>query len=164
MDALYWAEARERLGLNANPSDAWQLVPLSFVLDWFIPIQDFIDQFVVPDREVAGWFTEIAAWSSVKTTRQLTARSTVRYVEKPGTQYVGLAEILEERGQTSMHTASVSSYIRTPLDQLPGISEVPIYIPHLGLPARASQWLTGMELISSRLLGNKSSPRSGRFS
>lgn len=151
IDALRWAEARERLGLNLRVSDAWQEVPLSFVFDWFIPVKDFLDQFVVPDRKVTGWFTETGAWSSEKTIQVHEARSLTRYQTTPGSQHEGMARVVSERGYSASARATKHTYKRTRLDTLPGIAEVPLYIPDSRLPS-LGQSATGMELMIQRLL------------
>lgn len=37
--------AKEKLGLNANPAVVWDLIPFSFVVDYFVRIGDWLDRF-----------------------------------------------------------------------------------------------------------------------
>jgi hypothetical protein len=37
--------AMDRFGLNSILSDAWQLIPFSFVLDWFLSVGDWLERF-----------------------------------------------------------------------------------------------------------------------
>lgn len=150
LDEVAWERARESLGLNPRVSDAWQLRPMSFVLDWFIPVQDFLDQFVVPDQSMAGWFIESGAWKSTKVEHELTITSKMRQ-----TTTSSMLEVVAERGFLSRHVYYNKSYVRESLSKLPNISEVPIFVPNLRLPARAGQWVTGMELIVSGLLSGR---------
>lgn len=41
--------AASQLGLTNPVNTAWELVPFSFVVDWFLPIQDYISQFSALD-------------------------------------------------------------------------------------------------------------------
>jgi len=61
----------DRLGLTNPLSLAWELVPLSFVLDWFIPIGTFLDGIIQPfgltwtygyRTTYVKWSTEVEFW------------------------------------------------------------------------------------------------------
>lgn len=60
------------LGLQNPATIAWELVPFSFVVDWFVPIGDWLDSF----SALAGQ-TFLAGWRSVKTLHTYTGREQV---------------------------------------------------------------------------------------
>lgn len=50
----------DQLGLTNPLSVAWELVPLSFVVDWFLPVGDYVQSLVPPQgvEFVDGWWSE----------------------------------------------------------------------------------------------------------
>jgi hypothetical protein len=57
------------LSLSAVPSTAWELIPYSFVLDWFVNVGDYI-QAIVPKPGVSilgSWHTHKEVWTSQAT-------------------------------------------------------------------------------------------------
>jgi hypothetical protein len=67
LDMLRLAALRDSLGLNPSLKQTWQAIPRSFILDWFFPISNYLEQ--LDGTEPANeWFTTINTWSTVKST------------------------------------------------------------------------------------------------
>jgi hypothetical protein len=60
----------DKLGLNLNPAILWNAIPWSFVIDWFLGVGKWLNQFAVPNFRIV---TNIrSATLSVKLIRKLT--------------------------------------------------------------------------------------------
>lgn len=58
--------ALEGLGLSPSLKTIWSVIPRSFVLDWFFPISDFLDQ-IDGVKPSDAWFETLNTYSAVKT-------------------------------------------------------------------------------------------------
>jgi len=142
IDPLALQYLTDKLGLSLEPKDLWAAAPQSFVVDWFIPIDTFLEQFdrVQPDPT---WLVTTGCWSSVKT-------STTGYTEARITPLTNSNCVLtNSSGLIDRVTYSKTDYQRTRLTTLPG--GIPnIYIPSLSLP-NLGQGVTGIEMLISRI-------------
>jgi hypothetical protein len=133
----------ESLGLGLDATDIWEAVPYSFVLDWFIPIQTFLEQFGQGDPD-SSWLVVDGAWfSEKKTTNGITST-----VYSPLTS---ASVAVEETGVLAdVGTYTATSYQRVAYTTLP--SWIPnTYIPRPKLP-NLGQSVTGIELVLQRVL------------
>lgn len=62
----------EKLGIELNPSTFWQLVPLSFVVDWFLPVGQFLKQF--DHNSFRLKIVQLRGWKTVRFKGQLKVR------------------------------------------------------------------------------------------
>lgn len=132
----------EQLGLSLDATDVWEAVPYSFVWDWFLPIQRFLEQFSRLQVD-PSWLLTDGWWSSVKSSTQGTAQWEV-------TPYTGSNCTLSQFG-VNQHQAvfECTSYQRTRLTT-PPVGFPNIYIPALQLPS-FEQGFTGFELLLQRI-------------
>jgi hypothetical protein len=142
INTLKYRSLAEQLGLSLDATDLWEAVPYSFVVDWFLPIQTFLEQFgrAKPDP---SWLLTVQCWSSVKT-------ETVGITSDVITPVV--SSTCEVQGATGLNRATTwsrSEYSRTALTALPG-GTPNTYIPALKWPSWA-QGVTGIELLIQRI-------------
>jgi len=132
----------EKLGLSLDVTDIWEAVPYSFVVDWFLPIQTFLEQFgrAKPDP---SWLLTDGAWSSVKT---VTDGVTSLAVTPTATTNCA---VTESSGLNQAISWSCSDYQRTRLTSVPP-SYPTTYIPDVKLP-NLWQSITGIELLLQRI-------------
>lgn len=61
----------DRLGFHPDIGTVWDLIPLSFAVDWLIPVGDFLDNLQrggwVKTANFSGWSTSKYEWSGVMT-------------------------------------------------------------------------------------------------
>lgn len=105
-----------QLGIT-NPLElAWELLPWSFVADWFVPIGDFLSSL----DATLGWSFKGGSWS-VKTTEHSKPRLIRTYLQEPyysdGTPYVTVTG----SGRKMLFTRT--SYASAPLPTLPDFSK-----------------------------------------
>lgn len=138
-DQLKLELAREQLGLNFKNRRVWDAIPYSFVIDWVLPIQTFLDQFdgtSVPEEYVING----SKWIGRKS---VTATSVVfTLLPTPSANYKvaeGGNKVLTWEGEYSSYTRSTTESWALP----------PLYIPQLQLP-NLGQWWTGAELLITR--------------
>jgi hypothetical protein len=134
---------RESLGLQWGSQRVWEAVPFSFVVDWFIPVQTFLEQFngtsIDASYVISGqkWLTTKSV-SHLKTTMSLNPN------------LLSYHRLLEEVGNRAVsHEGTFRSYDRS--TSAPW-TEPALYLPHLRLPS-LRQWWTGMELLITRFKG-----------
>jgi len=125
----------ELLGLKPSLSKAWDLVPLSFVVDWVIPIGNMIESMEGMTTPQSNWIESYDGLESTKTETVTVGQLRV----KPPCQAASF-------GCTSKYT----SYSRVN-STLTGAS--PAYLPtNISIPTDFGKWFTGMELLLQRLL------------
>jgi len=132
----------ESLGLSLDVTDVWEAVPFSFVWDWFIPIQTFLEQFKDLEKD-PSWLLTDGWWSSVKTTS--VREHTAVWQPRLSANY----SVTVTSGLTHLHVTTRKDYQRTRLTTAPtGFPS--IYIPELDLPSvdRAS---TSIKLALQRI-------------
>ena len=142
IDVLKHRSLLEKLGMRFDATDVWEAVPWSFVADWFLPIQTFLEQLgsAKPDP---SWLLTVGCWSSVKTV----TTGTTREVIKPFTASNCVVEAAT--GLNRFQTYTKSEYVRTKLTTLPGGVPTP-YIPEAKLP-NIKQFVTGLELALQKV-------------
>jgi hypothetical protein len=142
IDVLRQRTLIERLGLRLDATDLWEAVPWSFVVDWFLPVQTFLEQFgsAKPDP---SWLITVGCWSSVKTVTV----GTTSEVLTPLTSSNCVVD--DASGLNRFQTYTKSEYDRVKLTTLPG--GVPnTYIPEFKLP-NLKQFITGLELALQKI-------------
>lgn len=130
---------QEDLGIKASLKLAWQVVPLSFVVDWFLPIADWIES-----QEGAAtppmWLVD--SYDGCESTKVTTViHGTVTYVSND----------VRAAGSTIRASGSleIEDYSRAP-SSLTGTS--PAYIPHFRTPQGWGKWWSMLELALQRKL------------
>jgi hypothetical protein len=134
------ALAREQLGLNPKITQAWEIVPYSFVVDWVLPIQQFIEQFDGSPLE-SDYVINGAQWATQK--KHTVATITVKHEPVITTNY-RVDEFMTSTTE-QIFTGHASEYKRTA-----GPWTAPeLYLPQLRLPNVGQSW-TGMQLLLQR--------------
>jgi hypothetical protein len=142
IDSLRLAAVRESLGLNPSASTLWTVTPLSFIVDWFLPISDFLDS-LGANMPNESWFTVQSSWTSTLRVTEVKANITRRTIVRP--QYITVSGSDTFQNFTD---ASRRNYVRTP-----GIPRVtPVHIPRPRLPKSMGQWTSLLEVAISRFL------------
>lgn len=142
IDMLRIAALREFLGLSLDVTDVWEAVPWSFVVDWILPIQTFLEQFVNKQPD-SSWFVTQSMWRSRKTVTQTTHTSVCTPFMPANVKLVGGGAV------TDMMNTKFTSYLREPVSTTPG--GVPdIYVPPIKMPSIGQLW-TGMELALQKI-------------
>jgi hypothetical protein len=141
IDRMKLSFIRESLGLSLDATDVWEAVPYSFVVDWFYPVQDFLEQMrsVKPNSE---WFENMGSWSSVK--REVRCDATSIYMP---------IEVSNCESRLTNNSASYSGvytdYQRANSAGVPAGTK--LFIPNFQLP-NMKQWWTGVELALQRMV------------
>jgi hypothetical protein len=139
-DLARLAAVRESLGLTLGARDVWMAMRLSFVVDWIIPIGDFIEQFALHPPN-SSWFVTHSTWTSAKTT----TTGDVIYTRSPVVTNNNTVIGLPQERRTSFRK---STYVRT----AGGVSSpTPLFLPQFRLPQVGQIW-TGMELALQRMV------------
>lgn len=86
-------------------SVAWELVPYSFVVDWFLPIGDMIDNF---SPAPAYLISTGNVWSGRKTTDRIERTVSGKALAKASTFATGAGYVIEK-----------TTYVREPMGALP---------------------------------------------
>lgn len=135
---------RDQLGLSVTAAQLWEAVPYSFVVDWFLPIQTFLEQFA--RQPTPSWMTATGYWYTVKTE----TRGSVAEEIQP---YVTAGHVVE--GLTGQYPFNANwrrtNYQRTALTTPPSQLLQPIYIPSIKLP-NLGQFGTGIELALQKII------------
>jgi hypothetical protein len=130
----------EQLGLaRFDASKVWAAVPFSFVADWVLPIQTFLEQFagnMVPSEYVING----AKWITRKT--EVSTKVTFMLFPTPSSNY----EVKEVGNRVLTWKGEYSSYVRSTTESWTTPS---LYIPSLQLPNLQQSW-TGLELLLTR--------------
>jgi hypothetical protein len=132
----------ESLGLSLDATDLWEAVPYSFVVDWFLPIQAFLEQFGRAYVDPSWLLTE-GSWTSVKTTSTGISREVIT----PLTSANCVVESFS--GLNRYMTYERTDYTRTKLTSLPA-NFPSTYIPQPSWPS-FDQGITGIELLLQRI-------------
>jgi hypothetical protein len=131
---------RDQLGLYLDATDLWEAVPYSFVVDWFLPVQTFLEQFrAQPDP---SWILTYGGWTSVKTETSTTVTETIEPLTTANCVVNGSS------GTARFATARKVDYIRSKFTSVP--FNPPTYIPSLRWPT-VGQSVTGIELLIQRI-------------
>lgn len=145
IDLLRLALMRDSLGLSLDATDIWQAVPYSFVVDWFLPISNFLDQFA---RGVdPGWLVTDGWWQTKKS-------STIVEVRCSMFPY-GITNLEVDELDGNIHVAGcqLEDYQRSVLTTAPPWASV-TYVPQFRFPGSdkvgLSKWFTGLELVLQR--------------
>lgn len=142
IDVLRQKTLLEQLGLSLDATDLWEAVPYSFVIDWFLPIQTFLEQFsrATPDP---SWLLTTASWSSIKT-------ETTGYVREDITPLTASNCVLDAHaGLTRIASFTRVDYDRQKLTNPPAGFQT-TYIPRPSWP-NFDQSVTGIELLLQRI-------------
>jgi hypothetical protein len=133
---------REQLGITERNllTAPWQRVPLSFVVDWFLPITDFIESLYAKPLDTT-WFKTVQTWSSLKQVSTFTTTTEYRDAKVASYKLVNFVDFDE------YHSARYTTYTRTP-----GINlDPPLYLPKLKWPTNLGKWFTLLELAIQKL-------------
>jgi len=133
----------DALGLKPSLSALWAVIPRSFVVDWFFPIRDFLEQLdgVEPSAE---WFTTLSTYTSAKTVTTGTVREEFAPLTASGTS-VSLVG-----GQIACYADfSASTYYRSALNPTSWDVTQP-FVPIPRLP-KGQQWVTAAEMLFQQL-------------
>jgi len=132
----------ERLGLSFGATDIWEAVPWSFVVDWFLPVQTFLEQFSwrKPDP---SWLITVGCWSSVKTLTVGTSSEVITPLTSAN------CVVDNASGLNRFMAFTNSEYDRRKLTSLP-IAVPNTYIPMAQLPD-FGQFITGLELALQKI-------------
>lgn len=130
----------EMMGLNPTLSKVWDLVPLSFVVDWIYPVGDMIESLEGMTTPQSNWIESYDGLETVD--HRMVIRGDRTNVMKPS-QIAG-------RTVCGTNVVEKSRYVRTQ-SSLTGAT-VP-YIPPIQWSAMTpGKWFTGAELLVQRLL------------
>lgn len=131
---------QEQLGLHLTSNVVWEAVPFSFVVDWVLPIQTFLEQFngspVPADYVISGqkWITRKSVTDCKLVLAMQPSLQSYEYMIDPGVN-----RVMTWQGK-------YSTYVRSTTEAwtLPGL-----YLPDLKLPKLGQLW-TGLELLVQR--------------
>lgn len=143
IDALKLAAFRESLGLHAKASTLWAVVPYSFIVDWFLPICDFVESLGtnMPD---SSWFTTTASWTSTKKVTEITFKHDVASQNRSDYEFRSGSGSLPFQ---DIQTGRFGSYVRTP-----GIPRnTPVHLPRPKLPLDWGKWWSLLEIAIQKL-------------
>jgi len=107
-----------QLGLTNPLSIAWELLPWSFVADWFIPIGDYLSSL----DATAGWIFKGGSFSS-KTTMKTKALS-VSYEQSDNPGLLGLSGSITVEGEGRQYRFNRKAYSSAPLPTLPSLAKL----------------------------------------
>jgi len=107
-----------QLGLTNPLSIAWELLPWSFVADWFIPIGDYLSSL----DATAGWIFKGGSFSS-KTTMKTKALS-ASYTQAANPGLLGLSGSITVEGEGRQYRFSRKAYGSAPLPTLPSLAKL----------------------------------------
>jgi hypothetical protein len=144
INTLRLTALQEALGLKPGLSTVWSAIPRSFILDWFFPISDFLEQAdgVKPSDT---WFTTLNTYGSIKTRTSGYLREEFAPLIASNTS-VSLAAGLETNRMDFNHT----TFTRTALNG-PTWSPTQIFVPEPRVPSMA-QWALIAEMSLQTLL------------
>jgi hypothetical protein len=141
-DYLSWEILKRQLGLLNTIGTVWEEIPWSFVIDWFYPIVDYLDQFQGGDLSSSALQVH-SSWTSTKTVTEGVLVETTSPLSSPYTTVQG----------SPVNTSTVnfrhSKYTRSGLTS--GDLPVSVQLPAFKLP-KIEQLFTGVELILQKLL------------
>lgn len=138
-EASSWRAYAEYFGLNKVVGTAWELIPFTFVVDWFTNAQERINKLTrIPLGQ--GPFMNLTSVGSSQKNVVI-----YDYVCNPGYDQVYGLGAMEPNSQFPMFSVEVSDYIRSP-----GIPDTSGFVDlsNLGL----FQGITGAELLIQKLL------------
>jgi len=112
---LYEHDSRDTFGVHMSqiPKTAWEVVPFSFVADWFVNVDDFISA-ITPKVGV----TVLSSWTTIKDLQETEAQGFTSTGTNPGTYLV-------PTGGTSTESYTTLDKKRTPSHEV-GIASRPI--------------------------------------
>jgi len=129
---------REQLGLKPSLKGLWNILPRSFVLDFFFPISNFLAQAdgFTPDPQ---FVTTLHTWSTTKSTTDVHILEAVRPIES------STSSTRVDGNTVSVIPFQRNTYVR---GELGSSSWEPsqIYVPEPRLPS-GSQWATVAEML-----------------
>ena len=128
-----------RLGLTNPPQLAWELIPFSFVLDWLLPIGDWLSSL---DATVGLQFSDGS--KSVK--RDLTRTITKTTVTRTSGPYTWGPSQTSETQQTDSSSFKEDSVVRTKLSSFPDVA-----FPPFKNPASMMHLATALALLRKAL-------------
>jgi len=125
----------ELMGLKPSLSKAWDLVPLSFVVDWVLPVGNMIESWEGMASPQSNW---IESYGGLETTHTIThVRGELRTKQPFNVVHSG-------------GSATRVDYDRIASDLL---GHTPPYLPSkVNFDVEPGKWFTGMELLLQRLL------------
>lgn len=123
----------ETLGLNPSLAKAWELVPLSFVVDWFIPVGNMLESLGGLRDPALSWVESYDGILSTKT--ESTISGSLKSVA--GDQPPAFGTL-----KNVTYSRAGSTLSGTP----------PIYLPPFSIPLDVSKWWTGLELALQRVM------------
>jgi hypothetical protein len=138
-DLSKWRVYAEYFGLNKIVGTAWELIPFSFVIDWFTNAQERINDLTRIRLGESPFYNLVGVGSSIKDIL------TFEFVITPGYDSVFGVNLVAPTDPFVAFTANVSNYTRIP--GLPDTSGV-VDVSTLGL----FHGITGLELLLQRVL------------
>jgi hypothetical protein len=139
LDRLRYQAILDSLGLNPSFKATWNAIPRSFILDWFIPISQFLEQsdaFKASD----SWFTTLNTYGSVKTVTSGTVYEQFAPLVAAGTN-VQVVGGLEVNSVDFSHTTYTRSALNGPV-----WAPAQIFVPEPRVPS-LGQWATIAEML-----------------
>jgi hypothetical protein len=127
----------ELYGLKPTLRSGWQLLPLSFVVDWFWNVSDLLESFQSVKTPDSNLFTSSDGLYSLLQETRVTVS--------------GFHSNASDTGSTSL-SGTFRTYTRN-TDSLTGVPA--FYIPPLSLPTKAGQWLSIAQIAFQSLTGKK---------
>lgn len=129
----------EDLGMEASLKLAWQVIPLSFVVDWFLPVADWIESLEGAVTPPSWLLDSYDGCESTLVTTVIKGTVTAVACDSRAT------------GSTirASSTLEIEDYQRAP-SSLTGTS--PTYIPHFRTPKTWGKWWSMLELALQRKL------------
>jgi hypothetical protein len=147
-DAVKLLLLQEQLGFTPTAEKVWAAVPYSFVVDWFIPVSQFLEQFNALQIN-SSMFNVSSYWESELMIRTVDATTKIAPAPNSDASVTGSFLVPNQAKHVTR------TYTRTVGSGKPGYSP-DLYFPPISLP-RVGQWVTGAELAIQKLL--RSTPR-----
>jgi hypothetical protein len=128
---------QEMLGLEPTLAKAWELVPMSFVIDWFVPVGNMLQSLSGLRSPALSWVESLDGLLTYKYETTVTGSMTCSSNNKLRPATGSLTNV---------------SYIRQ-INSLTGAP--PIYLPQTTIPTDVGKWWTGLELALQQVIPDR---------
>jgi hypothetical protein len=139
LNSMKWRAIVEGLGLSPSLSAIWAVIPRSFVLDWFFPISDFLEQ-LDGSQPSDAWFDTLNTYSSVKTVTTGSVTEEFAPLQSAFTSVKLLSGL-----ETNRQEFSLRDYSRSELGSS-SWTPAQVFVPEPRIPT-LGQWWTVAEML-----------------
>lgn len=144
-DLLKMGAWLDSLGINMNPAILWDLIPFSFVVDWFVKVGDWLEGFKVNNLNSAVTILDMCYSTKTQVT---SVYATQRHISGGSNHNADLSSPVCGTIVTQLETSTYDRVRVTPTASLLYGST----LPELGSPTWGKFW-TGTSLLTSNLIG-----------